>query len=226
VRLTLRDIRLVRDIALSHVVSRDQILALGYFGSVTRLNTRLRELEAEGYVRVLETMFSSQFLYMAGSKAGHIVGTRIASLLLGRKPSPQFVQHALSVTNVRIALATSKGLEWRFEQQLRHSFTFQGKRYEIRPDGMIASATPLFLEVDLGHVSPSRFQEKLNAFDAFARSGVAEKILGNPQFRLLTITSGSLRSRRLTKLMPAGAGFEFLCHTFQELSIPSIESWS
>lgn len=54
-RFTERDIKLVRDIALSHIVSRDQVIDLGYFDSVTRCNSRLRGLVAADAVRKVST---------------------------------------------------------------------------------------------------------------------------------------------------------------------------
>ena len=225
-KLTDRDIRLVKDIALSHVMSRDQILELGYFTSVTRVNTRLRELARLSLVRRLDTPFFGQSLYMAGRNAQEISGGRIAQLLDKRTSSPRFVQHALSVTNVRIALIKKGAGEWRFEQQLKMAFTAD-RRFEIRPDGLfMATKLPLFIEVDLGHVNPAKFKEKLLAYRSFVHSGNCEAIYCSQTFRLLTITTGTARSRNLRQLLPPNPGFEFLVQTFEELGISKVSAWS
>ncbi len=225
-RITDRDIKLVKDIALSHLLSRDQIIELGYFGSVTRANSRLRELSAISLVRRLDTPFFNQSLYMAGRLASQVTGERISRIIEKRTSSPRFVQHAISVTNVRIALAKKGATDWRFEQQLWQSFN-TGKRFEIRPDGMVVTnSLPLFVEVDCGHISATKFKEKLLAYQAFAQSGKCLAIFKTDSFRVLTITTGESRSRRLRQLVPANAGFEFLSSTFQELGVKAISSWS
>lgn len=225
-RVTARDVRLVRDLALSHVLSRDQIIELGYFDSVTRVNTRLRELVRLDLVRHLDTPFFSQRLYAAGCKAGDVVGGRIANLISSRSPSPRFLQHALATTNVRIALMrkSPEGL-WRFEQQLWRKLSGSTPT-EIRPDGLFLAKHPIFVEVDMGHVAPAKFKEKLLGYRALAHSGQCRSLYGFDSFNLLVVTTGSLRSRRLHHLLPANPGFAFLAQTFSEVGAPSISTWS
>lgn len=225
-RITERDVRLIRDIALSHVLSRDQILALGYYSSVTRLNSRLRELSAEHLVKRLESPFFGQSLYMAGRSASQVAGANVERLILSRASSPRFIQHALSTTNVRIALQGKGTGQWRFEQQLRLAFTTD-RQYEIRPDGMFLRDTdPLLIEVDLGHVNPSKFREKLRVYRTFVKSGTCQVHFGTTAFDLLVVTTGHTRSRRLSQLMPQNPGFSARFTTFDELAVPRVSSWS
>ena len=130
--LTERDIRLIKDIALSHVLARDQILKLGYFSSQSRLNRRLRDLVTAGYARVLATPFSGQHLYQGGRNAHEIVGERIAALLRSRSPSPRFLQHALAVTEIRIVLLASGFSGWRFEPPWAGMLWWQAARRRHR----------------------------------------------------------------------------------------------
>lgn len=226
-KLTNRDIKLVRDIALSHVVSRDQLMALGYFQTVTRVNTRLRALRTLGLVRRMESPFFGQSLYTAGSRAKSVVGERIAAILAGRLGSPRFVQHALSVTNVRIALSKQGADSWKFEQQARTPFSFAGAPFEVRPDGIAQFPSGLTLvEVDLGHVNFEKFSEKLETYRAFLSSGECQRVWHVPTFRLLTITTSQSRATRLANLIPSNCGYAFSCQTFESLSIPKVESWS
>jgi hypothetical protein len=225
-RVTERDIRLLRDLSLSHVLSRDQILALGYFHSLTRINARLKLLKDLELLRVLDTPFFAQSLYAVLPKASEIVGERLAPLTAARTGSPRFLQHALSVTNTRIALLGKGADRWLFEQQASVSFSFQGRTYEVRPDGMaIENGIPLPVEVDLGHMGAPKFTKKLKAYDAFVRSGEAERSWRTASFSLLVITTGPERAKRLSGLLP-NAAFATLVKTFSQLQIPSVGGWS
>ena len=225
-RLTPRDVRLVRDLALSHTLSRDQILALGYFSSVTRANTRLRALRATGLVKCLDTPFYSQTLYAAGPLARVVVGDRIGPLIANRSCSPRFLRHALSVTNTRIALEET-GCEWRFEQQLWSTVRFLGTDHQVRPDGLLLSQkSATFIEVDLGHIAPAKFREKLKGYEAFVASGACAHAYPERAIRLLTITTGQRRLRSLRCLIPSTPLLEASFHTFAELKIPLVGSWS
>jgi len=226
-QLTARDVQLVRDIALSHVLSRDQVLGLGYFATVTRVNTRLRELASIGAVKVLETPFFAQHLYGVGPRAEALLGERISRIVAGRTGSPRFLQHALTVTNVRIALK-GKGLtEWRFEQQVRAAFTYQSRAWDVRPDGLVRSGdNATAVEVDLRHVTPSKIKEKLDGYQAFARSGDAGKQWQVESFRLLLVTTGTLRASRLRRLAPPAPAFDYRCVTLADLGITPVGGWS
>ena len=218
---------LLRDMALSHVLSRDQMLSLGYFGSLTRVNTRLRELERERFVRRLETPFFAQSLYVVGKSAESLLGERILPLTVRRAESPRFLQHALCITNVRIALLTRGARSWKFEQQLRATFDFQGKRYEARPDGLaVMPSGPVLIEADLGHVAPAKFRDKLKGYEAYALSGEARRQLGAPHFKVLAITTGKLRAARLTRQCPANTHFDFACIHASDIGISFAGSWS
>ncbi len=226
-RVTQRDIKLVRDLALSHVLSRDQLLRLGYFSSVTRANSRLRGLRQIGLVKRIETPFFGQSLFAVGPSAAEIVGARIASILDARAGSPRHLQHSLSVTNVRLELVARGAMGWRFEQQLRANFEWAGQRFEIRPDGLASMPDLLIaVEVDLGHVAPQKFKEKLHGFDAFVASGEALRQWKRDSFHLLTVTTGKRRLKSLQRLTPASPRFEPSFVTFDQLGIPMVGSWS
>lgn len=226
-RLTERDVRLLRDLALSHVLSRDQVIDLGYYGSITRANTRLRELCDLGLASRIATPFFAQSLYVATRKAGQVVGERIANLIAGRAQSPRFLQHALVLTNVRIELVKRGATAWRFEQQIRVPFTYGGREYQVRPDGMAVMPDSLLLvEADLGHVAPAKFKEKLMALDAFVASGECQRLWKQERPSLLTLTTGRLRAAHLRRLAPAQPMFEYACQTFSECGVKSVGGWS
>lgn len=222
-RFTDRDIRLVRNIALSHVLSRDQVIKLKFFDSITRCNTRLRELAAAQAVRKITTPFHAQSLYIAGPLAGELCGERIERLLAERIGSPRFVRHALSTTNCRIALQNRGGTGWRFEQQLWRTV----EKHEVRPDGFInLRGNPTFIEVDLGHVSGSKFREKLKGFESLTRGATCADLYGFPTFRLLIVSTSPRRVRHLRSLVSDHARLECLVTTFDELGAPPVGCWS
>lgn len=226
-RLTGRDVTLIKDLALSHVLSRDQIIELDYFSSITRANTRIRDLRSLGLVKRIGTPFYSQSLYGIGPKAIPILGDRIGRIVSSRSDSPRFLQHALSVTNLRIELTRRGADQWKFEQQLRATFQHGTATYEVRPDGLVVKeGRALALEVDLGHVAPAKFAEKLKAFVAFTRSGSSMSLWGYPDFSILVVTTGKLRASRLTRLAATYRDVAFECRTFESLGIPSVGGWS
>lgn len=226
-RLTRRDIRLLKDLALSHVLSRDQIIALGYFKSVTRLNTRLRMLKELGFIRALSTPFFNQNLYVVGAKAPAVLGERLGALVLNRAKSPRFLQHALCTTNVRIALLRQGASAWRFEQQLWTSFMHCGTSYTVRPDGLaFMGDTPVLIEVDLGHVTPQKFRQKLDTYDWFLLSDRCQQLWNVKTFSLLTVTTGQRRAQRLKRLMPSDAAFSMIVKNFDELGATLAGGWS
>lgn len=227
-RITSRDVKVLKDMALSHVLTRDQVILLGYFHTVTRANRRLKQLSDIGLVQRLDTPFFGQGLYSVTTHATEILGERIGAIVSSRSGSPRFIQHALSITNTRIRLQARGAVSWNFEQQLRRVFTFAGNRYEIRPDGLAIfdSDRHLAVEVDLGHVAPAKFEEKLHAYNAFVASGYCQRLWGVPTFRLLTLTPGKVRSERLQDLTPAKCSFEHYSTTFEEFGVPSVGAWS
>ena len=226
-RITDRDMRLIRDMALSHVLSRDQIIALNYFGSVTRTNTRLRELRSEGFVRPIATPFFAQHLYCVGAQAHSVLSERISSLVAARTGSPRFLQHALCVTNVRIALLRRGATAWRFEQQAHSRFEWKGQTLEVRPDGLAIFGDRITaVEVDLGHVAPAKVREKFSALDKFIASGSCRAQWMVEACKLLVVTTGPLRARRLERLVPSDCRFDSAFVPHDQLGIPFAGAWS
>lgn len=225
-RLTGRDVKLVRDVALSHLLGRDQIIGLGYFGSVTRANARLRGLAARGILRVLSTPYHGQFLYAPGRKAGEIVGEPVAALLRARNPTPQFVQHALTVTDVRISLRSKGFAAWRFEQQVRHGFDYRGRALDVRPDGLAVSGSRfVFVEVDLGHTCREKWKLRFDGYRALGASGEFEAAFGGEAFEVLVVTTGWRRARQLSAIAGAQPP-RFRVVAAEELGVKLAGGWS
>ncbi len=225
-KVTERDVKLVRDASLSRVLSRSQTIELDYFGSISRANSRLRVLCEEAYLKVLSTPFFGQYLYGPGPRAKEIVGDRIANLLSVRTPSPQLVQHSLAVTSLRVTLCRAGATNWRFEPQVTQAFIWKGNRYEVRPDGFVLEGgTPTFLECDMGHVSLSKFESKLTAFRAFNLSGALGTVHGSDEYRILTVTTSDVRKARIKDLAKR-LEVPMVAKTFEEFGINLPGGWS
>lgn len=225
--VTPRDADLVRELALSHVLGRDQILGLGLFASITRVNTRLRVLRELGIVRRIETPYFNGSLYVPGVNAAEVLSDRIARLIATRQPSPRFLRHALSVTNIRLALTAMGATEWRHEPMLWRTFEVAGKTLEVRPDGMAITAKgPVLIECDMGHVSPSKIASKLSSFHEFQRSGHTQKLYGFDNFNLLIVTTGKLRAEKLRELAPSNCSYGLRVQTFEDLGVSMVGGWS
>lgn len=225
-RLTQRDTRLVKDVALSHVLARDHVLRLGYFTSISRANRRLRILVENGYLRIHPTPFFSQSLYWVGPSSRQVVGTHIETMLRGRVGSPRFIQHSLAICEVRLALADRGGEEWRFEGQLWRQFRYGTRRLEIRPDGFILlKGKPTLIEVDLGTVSLAKFKEKITAYSLFAMQRQAATFLHEKGIRILVITTSENRAKNLSGSCTAySVNLRFM--TFKDLGITLFGGWS
>ena len=225
-RLTERDIRLLKDIALSQVLSRDQIIRLGYFCSVSRCNRRLTQLADAGLLRFLETPFFSQRLFSVHERAKSFLDdARIAQILTNRRASPMFLRHSLSVTESRIALVAKGAERWRFEVQVHHRFSHRGRSWEVRPDGMVwLSGSPLLIEVDLGHVALPKLAQKLRAYREYALCGAFERAYSAGNGRILVLTTGDRRKAHISRL--AGDEGLFQVQTFRAEGIPLVGGWS
>ncbi len=225
-KLTARDIQVVKDIALSHVLTRDHIIELGYFSSITRANTRLRGLIACGLIQRLPTPFFGQSIYCPGKRAPHVVGEKIAPLIRRRAESPRFLQHAMCVTNVRLALVKRGSTGWRFEQQATASFASKQKWDEVRPDGLSLTPSGLVaVEVDLGHVPTQKLKQKLHSYQTFARTGTCRDHWQAETFSLLFVTNSDTRAHRIRRLVQA-FDIDIVVRTFDALDIPTPGSWS
>lgn len=227
VRVVSRDIRLLTDISLSHVLSRDQILEAGYYSSVTRLNTRLRGLAEIGLVRRIQTPFFNQGLYVAGARAKECLDRKVSSLIVNRAASPRFLLHALTTTNVRLALGKRGATGWRFEQQLWAALAWKGKSFEVRPDGMsLFPSRAVAVEVDMGNVALGKLRTKLDGYSDFIESGACRKQWGFDSIRLLVATTTAARAEQILALPTEKPAFDFLCVPFETLGVPILHPWS
>jgi len=223
-QLQRRDIRLIAEIFLNRAMRRSQIIDLGFFGSVGRANARLLRLTRAGLLRRVRLPIETngqQFVYRAGTGAARILAedlqTDEAAVLrrLGQI-SPLCLAHTLRIVDVRLAIqraVTARGLtiaKWLPELLCRHEYetrTGSGawRAQVLKPDAYVEISAggrswPHFVEVDLGHVSASRFVEKLQGYGRYLSSGIFEESYGASAFDVLVVTTGEGRGEHLGRL--------------------------
>lgn len=217
-KLTARDLELIRDVALSHVLSRDQVIRIGYFTSISRANRRLTALTEEGYLRIYDSPFAGQRLYWIGRQSLPYLSVDVQKLVGGRVGSPRFLRHSLAVTEVRLALLAQGATAWRYESELWRKFKVQGVNYEVRPDGSVRNGQiSTFIEVDMGNVSQSKFEAKIDAYKAIQKGS-------SVKFNLLIVAPTKARLNTLLKGEVEAPGIS--ASTFDELGITLPGAWS
>lgn len=220
-RITNRDRLVLEEVCLHQVLSRNQLLALGYFPSVGRANSRLGGLVASGLlgrVKLDPGLETRQSLYFATPASAPWVEPRVAALLAERRFTPQFVSHALMVADVRIALVRLGLSHWRHEAQVRHCYEFGGHLRDLRPDGaVLVKGTPLFVEADRSFASSSKMRLKLTEYGVYARSGMLRRTYGTDEAQILVATTGKTRAMRLKQL----GGGDLLLTTLPRLQTAS-----
>lgn len=141
--------------------------------------------------------------------------------------APAFLEHTLAVAgftlDLRDEVAKHSTLEidlWLPEVMCRHEYEIEGPRGLTRevfkPDGFVRLAftdrparpaktvlASAFVEIDLGHVSSALFRAKWGAYRRYAQSGLFAhgygdtQTAGEPLFRVLVVTTGTLRLSHL-----------------------------
>jgi len=221
VELTPRDRQMVEDIALHHVMTRDQIISLGYFTSISRANRRLLTLLKSGLLERVAVNASAeprQALYRASKRVREHFDSRVVALLSSRRISPMQLDHSLAVVDTRIKLRALGMTGWLSEPQCRHRYVVsQGsvrRTEDVRPDGLARfDKRYLFIEVDRGSVSLPRIKAKLVAYGVYSRSGMMSETYGPIQPAILFVTTGLLRKRNLVGSIPDGFPMRVFVHT-------------
>lgn len=155
---------------------------------------------------------------------------------------PLFLDHTLAINDVRVMVDTLvrdghlKVIEWLDEGVLKSAtmkdktpYRRHGARItRIYPDGYFTLHPPgaeqpahFFLEVDQGTMSNLRWQEKIEAYIHFRRSGLAQKYYGTKHFRVLTVTTSDRRLQNLKQATVTVGGDRYFWFTTQ----PQLDLW-
>jgi hypothetical protein len=209
------------------LLSRDQLMALTPFRSLTRANTRLTGLVNIGLLkRKVLPMYpghgSAQSLYYLGKKAAEVVQLDSRALTSQIRQISRWelrqVEHALAANQVLVDFMTtldssgSSNLEaFRSEPELRQAFLDRG----LVPDGWIAWQSGgrrfnCFIEVDLHHEGLTEWRQKVLAYLDYAESGLHQERFGFAGFRTLVLAKSAARVSNLRQIaVHAGKLFLF-----------------
>lgn len=238
IRIQDRDLALVKDVFLHRVARRDDLIGLGHFASIARCNQRLGQLVRAGWLRRIDTvngLITQQGLYAPGTAAATFLQqsldmpTEEVARQCTAHEGPLLVEHSLRVLDFRLRLerearaATVEIEEWLCEPECLHEFAYKPSRgagwssVVMKPDGFFRAGAgsrrrEFFVEIDLGHVSLPRFEEKLKRYDCYLNSGAFSEVYDSSVFSVLTVTVGERRLAHLAAL-PA-ASFDHLVATW------------
>lgn len=246
IRIQDRDVQLVKDVFLHRVARRDDLIGLGHFASIARCNQRLGQLVRAGWLRRIDTvngLITQQGLYAPGTAAATFLQhsldmpTEEVSRQCTAHEGPLLVEHSLRVLDFRLRLereARAAGIEieeWFCEPECLHEFAYKPNRgagwssVVMKPDGFFRAGAggrkhEFFVEIDLGHVSLPRFEEKLKRYDCYLDSGAFSEAYGSSGFSVLTVTVGERRLAHLAAL-PA-ASFDHFVTTWHRIDVDEL----
>jgi len=171
--LQLRDLHLLREIAVMRVLDREQAKIVAGFGSTTRANTRLLTLVRAGLLRrfFLGSGGGRRALYALSPKGAQVVDVPVRG--------PRRPQDALLVADYFVG----------------HQLIPDGFVEFTTPTGIVAC----FLEVDLGHESQTIWKGKAQHYLQLAVSGKYREQFGQDRFRVLVIANSERRLHSIRK---------------------------
>ena len=224
--LTKRDQRLLELLYRFRLLSRDQIMAVAGFGSLTRVNTRLAALV---HARVLSRKVlpvypgkgSAQALYFLGPASRTFVEAdpEVVCRLIRQisRWDLRQVEHVIAANQVLVDASSALGrtpgaclISFRTEPELRQMFSDRA----LVPDGWIAFENDgkrfnCFVEIDLHHEGLAEWRTKVLRYLEYAQSGMHQERFGFRSFRVLVLAKTKARLCNLRQIGEA-AGRLFL----------------
>ena len=252
-RLEERDRELLCDLFWQRAMSRSQLQRL-YFTSLVRANARLRLLFDHGFVTryfLPAAPYGAQAVYSLGKAAVPTVARTLEleedEVKRGCRFSgtPTFLEHTLSVVEVRLALQEAArqapDLEfdlWVPEPLCRHEYEVEPvgglgawRKEVFKPDGFArllrkrdGAYLSFFLEADLGHTSSRQFAGKVAMHGKYLRQGLFRQIYGTDTFETLVVTTGPRRVANLLALCREMGNERFRFTTFRDVQESGILS--
>jgi len=236
-RLEPRDRQVLAETFASRVIRRDDLISFGLFGSIGRCNARLLQLRTAGFLK-LKTQLNGADL-QAPYYSCTALGVRLAAGELNI-PAAEAIEihragtrdhtlrHSLSCNDLRSKFRRELGgatklklVEWSPELLCRHEFqSSSGKIVTMKPDALAIVNEGghdrfIFIEVDLGNVSLSKFEEKVDRYRLYACSRAFTDVYGADSFLVLTVTTDE---RRLSHLAGIASSIDFIFTTWRRLS--------
>ena len=232
--LSERDRRIVSFVHRFRLLSRDQLMALAPFGSLTRANTRLpalvrARLLSRKSLPVYPGKGSAQALYFLGSASRTVLEVDAPAIArhirqVSRWEMP-YVEHVIKANQVVVDFLTATKrtpdvalFAFRTEPELRQVFVNR----PLVPDGWLAwvqhgKRFNCFVEVDLHHEGLVQWRKKVLDCLAYAESGLHEEVFGFRSFRVLVLAKSRGRLENIRRVAQQ-AGRLFLFAEIEEVT--------
>jgi hypothetical protein len=229
-----RDRHLLRELAVTRVLDREQAKIVAGFGSTTRANARLLLLTRAGLLRRFFLGTSGggkKALYALSAKGAQLVDVPLRGPRRRKDESlatDVFVQHQIIVNQIYCSLKYRAipvaGVTFRrwiaFHQPLTSGL-------RLIPDGYVELVTPariaaMFLEVDLGNESLTVWKEKVRNYLQFALSGECEREFGQNRFRVLVLVNSERRLLSIRNAVSAATDKLFWFASLESIDRDSI----
>jgi Replication-relaxation len=208
---TLRDLLLLRTLAVTRVLDGEQIKTVGGFKSVRRTNRRLLKLVQAGLLKrwyVGTASGGQKAIYGLSPQGAKLIGEAQEGLISWKQDSlitsSQFLAHQQAVNAVFIHArfqplpsGLSCGRWMNFREPLSQSVP-------LKPDGYFelkqgSAAHPMFLEVDLGTESSRVWKRKVELYLKLALGGEFEPMFHEKRFRVLVVLHSERRMDAIRK---------------------------
>ena len=215
IKLTGRDRDVIKTVAFHGAASRGQLMALGYFKSVSRANRRLRRLFDCNYLRrtqIASGPYCLETVYLLGAKGVSVVAEAAITNRLElsrhshRPPQRTFLEHHLGVLSLRISIQLTppeiRLIEFLTEPECRHEYeVVKGKRKlkrTIKPDGFAVvqycdCRFVFFIEFDRGNCSIPQMRGVFERYAAYVREGAFQSVYSEKTFEVLLVTTAGKR---------------------------------
>jgi len=217
------------------LLSRDQLMTLAGFGSITRVNTRLALMVKTGLLRrkqmpVYPGGGSSQALYFLGPRSAEVLATdrRVLTSQMRHSARAELrqVEHTLAANQVIVEFVASlkdRGptgtgmIAFRTELELRRIFS---DRRPV-PDAWVSWRCDelrfnAFCEIDLGSEGLMEWRQKVLSYLDYAESGLHRERFGFGSFRVLVLARSQARLANLRRVAES-AGRLFLFGTLSAI---------
>lgn len=211
-----RDKQILEQMFRFRLLSRDQIMALAPFNSLTRANTRLAKLVrakllGRKHTPVIPGRGGAQSLYHLAPGSTAILsadpGTIIAQSRQASRWDLRQIEHVITSNQVLVdflsainRLPETQLVSFRTEPELRRAFLEQ----PLVPDGWFTWTEQgkrfnCFIEVDLAHEGLTQWRKKILDYLTYAESGLHQEMFSFRSFRVLVVAEGSRRLENLRK---------------------------
>lgn len=215
--LTTRDRQVLMEISRFGVMTKGQLIRLGFFGSNTRAKERLKRLVDAEYLAVRQQPIAPggpRFVYCLGPAASdnQTHSRRFQAV------SELFLAHELGLVDIRIALERHTAVsQWQVGKDL------VAANLGIVPDAFCeydvnGLTFSVFIEYDRGTETQARFARKAKAYADLAFSGRFTAILRRKFFRVFVVTDSAARLSNLSDSIADVTDRIFWLTTLSELS--------